>query len=124
MPLFPPEIGKKIVNRWQQNNFILCFHKSFGTPDSFWDTRCVDFSVLTGIRGRGPHEMFLLSLVAPIFQPAAAQESGHNGLRNAVNVNTSRGERGEEEEGGVVVTASRERNGRAKYRQTGCVTSA
>lgn len=94
MPLFPPEIGKKIGNRWQQNNFILCFHKSFGTPDSFWDTRCVDFSVLTGIRGRGPHEMFLLSLVAPIFQPAAARESGHNGLRNAVNVNTSRGRGG------------------------------
>ena len=68
--------------------------------------------------------MFLLSLVAPIFQPAAARESGHNGLRNADNVNTSQGERGEEEEGGVVVTASRERNGRAKYRQTGCVTSA
>ena len=68
--------------------------------------------------------MFLLSLVAPIFQPAAAQESGHNGLRNAVNVNTSRGERGEEEEGGVVVTASRERHGGVKYHQTGCVISA
>ena len=44
--------------------------------------------------------MFLLSLVAPIFQPVAAQASGHNGLRNAVNVNTSRGARGEEEEEG------------------------
>ena len=129
MPQVPPEIGKKIGNRWRQNNFVYPDHPLLS--QFLWKC-CVKPLTLSGIH------VVLTSRFSLEFEEEDRRKCFYcpwwpryfNRQRRGSQVTMVSGMQStstlheEEEEGGVVVTASRERRGRVKYRQTGCVISA